>query len=306
MADDPYGTLGIARDATDKQIRSAFLKLAKTSHPDLNPGDPKAEERFKTINAAHDLLSDPERRARFDRGEIDGDGHERPPPGPPPGQRSYREHAQGPGGRHYSSGFEGDEDDLGDILSGMFGARGRAGARREGPDRRYTLAVGFLDAVRGATQRLVLPEGGSLDVRIPPGMQSGQILRLRGKGGSGEPPGDALIEVDVGSHPVFRRDGRDIHLDLPVSVAEAVLGARVTVPTIDGPVTMTIPEGSDTGTRLRLRGKGVPAVGDQPAGDAYATLRVMIGPKDAELARFLRDRTDAPAWNPRTALESAL
>jgi DnaJ-class molecular chaperone len=265
MADDPYTTLGIARDATDKQIRSAFLKLAKTSHPDLNPGDPKAEDRFKAINAANELLSDPERRARFDRGEIDGDGHDRPPPGPPPGQRSYREHAQGPAGSHYGSGFDGDEDDLGDILSGLFGARGRAGMRREGADRRYTLAVGFLDAVRGSTQRLVLPDGGSLDVRIPPGMQSGQVLRLRGKGGAGEPPGDALIEVDVGSHPVFRRDGRDIHLDLPVSVAEAVLGARVTVPTIDGPVTMTIPEGSDTGTRLRLRGKGVPAAGWSPA-----------------------------------------
>jgi len=165
--------------------------------------------------------------------------------------------------------------------------------------------VPFLDAVRGATQRLVLPEGGSLDVRIPPGLDSGQVLRLRGKGGPGDPPGDALIEVEVGPHPLFRRAGRDIHLDLPVTVSEAVLGGRVTVPTVSGPVTMTIPRGSDTGTKLRLRGRGVPASGGQPAGDAYATLRVVLGPPDEGLAAFLRDRGDAPAWNPRAGLEDA-
>ena len=306
MAGDPYKALGVARDATEKQIRSAFLKLAKTSHPDLNPGDPQAEERFKEASAAHDLLSDPERRARFDRGEIDAAGHERPPPGPPPGQRFYRDHAEGPAGAHYRAGFNGDdEDDLGDILSGLFGAGGRAGVKRRGADRRYTLTVPFLDAVRGTTQRLVLPDGGSLDVRIPAGLESGQILRLRGKGGPGDPPGDAMIEVEVTPHPLFRREERDIHLDLPVTLAEAVLGARVTVPTVDGPVTMTIPPGSDTGTRLRLRGKGVPKSGTKPAGDAYATLRVMLGPADAGLASFLRDRKDAPAWDPRAGLEGS-
>lgn len=302
MAGDPYKTLGVPRDATDKQIRAAYLKLAKTSHPDLHPGDATAEERFKAVSAANDLLGDPERRARFDRGEIDADGHERPPPGPPPGQRYYRDHAEGPGGAQYSAGFGTDADDLGDILSGLFGARGRAGMRREGEDRRHALAVPFLDAVRGATQRLVLPEGGSLDVHIPPGLESGQVLRLRGKGGPGDPPGDALIEVEVAPHPLFRRDGRDIHLDLPISLAEAVLGGRVTVPTVSGPVTMTVPAGSDSGARLRLRGKGVPASGNQPAGDAYATLRVVLGPADAGLATFLRDRTDAPVWDPRAGL----
>ncbi len=310
MADDPYTVLGVARDATDKQIRSAFLKLAKTSHPDLHPGDAKAEEKFKAASAANDLLSDPERRARFDRGEIDAAGHERPPPGPPPGQRSYREHAEGVGGMHYGAGFGIDDDDLGDILSGMFGARGRAGMRdragaRQGADRRYTLVVPFLDAVRGTSQRLSLPEGGSLDVSIPPGLDSGQVLRLRGKGGPGEPPGDALIEVEVASHPLFRREARDIHLDLPVTLAEAVLGGPVTVPTIGGPVTMTIPPRSDTGTKLRLRGKGVPASGGSPAGDAYVTLRVVLGPPDESLAAFLRNRTDAPSWNPRRDLEAA-
>ena len=201
-------------------------------------------------------------------------------------------------------------DDLGDILSGLFGARGRAGFGANagagplgGVDRRYSLAVSFLDAVRGGTQRLTLPDGGSLDVRIPAGLDSGQVLRLRGKGGPGDPPGDALIEVGVGPHPLFRREGRDIHLDLPVTVAEAVLGGRVTVPTIDGPVSMAVPAGSSTGTRLRLRGRGVPAAGGQPAGDAYAALRIMLAPNDAGLAAFLTDRTDAPDWNPRAEME---
>ena len=206
MSDDPYTILGVARTATEKQIRAAFLKLAKTTHPDLNPGDPTAEARFKSINAANDLLSDAERRGRFDRGEIDGAGHDTPPPRPPFGQGSYRDHADGPGGAHYGAGFGGDDEhDLGDILSGLFG-RGRGGPRR-GADRHYSLGVPFLDAVRGATQRLVLPDGGGLDVRIPAGLESGQVLRLRGKGGPGEPPGDALVEVEVAPHPLFRRKG---------------------------------------------------------------------------------------------------
>ncbi len=213
---------------------------------------------------------------------------------------------------HYGAGFGVDDDDLGDILSGMFGARGRAGMggradARHGADRHYTLVVSFLDAVRGTSQRLSLPDGGSLDVSIPPGLDSGQTLRLRGKGGPGEPPGDALIEVEVAPHPLFRREARDIHLDLPVTLAEAVLGGPVTVPTIGGPVTMTIPPRSDTGARLRLRGKGVPASGSVPAGDAYLTLRVVLGPPDEGLAAFLRERKDAPpSWNPRRDLEAAL
>ena len=303
MADDPYKVLGVAPDATDKQIRAAFLKLAKTSHPDLHPGDAKAEDRFKAANAANDLLSDPERRARFDRGEIDAAGQERPPPGPPPGYHTYRDHAEGASGARYAAGFE--DDDLGDILSDMFGSRGRADMRRGGADRRYSLVVPFLDAVRGTAQRLSLPEGGSLDVSIPPGLESGQTLRLRGKGGPGEPPGDALIEVEVGLHPLFRREGRDIHLELPVTLAEAVLGGAVTVPTISGPVEMTVRPHSDTGTKLRLRGKGVPATGGHPAGDGYVTLRVMLGPIDEGLAAFLRHRKDAPAWNPRKGLEAS-
>lgn len=279
MAEDPYTLLGVPRDATDKQIRSAFLKRAKSSHPDLNPGDPKAEERFKALNAANDILSDPDRRARYDRGEIDAAGQERAPPPPPRG------------------GF-GDADDINDIFASMFNAR-RQGTPRNGANRRYTLTVAFLDAINGATQRITVPEGGTLDVRIPPGTESGQVLRLRGKGAPGNPPGDALIEIEVAPHKTFRREGQDIQIDLPVTVAEAILGGKVTVPTISGPVNMTLPANAESGTRLRLRGKGLPAMGALPAGDAYATIRIVLGPKDEGLAEFLRTRKDTPSFNPR-------
>ena len=160
--------------------------------------------------------------------------------------------------------------------------------------------------MRGATQRLTLPDGKSLDVQIPAGLETGQVLRLRGKGDPGPPPGDALIEVEVTPHALFRQVGREIHLDLPVSVAEIVLGSRVMVPTISGQVRMTIPAGADSGTKVRLRGKGVPASGDQPAGDAFVTLRIVLGPPDPALAEFLRSRIDVPDWNPRAGLESAI
>ncbi len=289
MADDPYALLGVPRTATEQQIRSAFLKLAKTSHPDVNPGDKKAEERFKAISGAHDLLSDPAKRARFDRGEIDAAGQDVPPRG------YYR-----PGG-----GAQHANGDMDDILASMFGqARGAARPQR-GADQRYTLNVSFLDAANGATQRLALPGGGDLNVQIPPGTETGQTLRLRGKGRpgtAGGPAGDALIEITVLPHPLFRRDGRDIHLDLPISLREAVLGGRVPVPTVAGAVTMAIPPGSDSGTKLRLRGKGLPGTNGQPPGDAYATLRVVVGPADDALRDFLRDWAPGQAFDPRSGL----
>ena len=302
MAEDPYSVLGVAKDATEDQIRAAYRTLAKKHHPDLNPGDKAAEERFKAVSAAHDLLSDPERRARYDRGEIDAAGQERPPPRY---DRNYRDFAEGRQGSRYGAM---DEDDLGDILSGVFGARRGAGGtiQMRGADRRYTLAVSFLDAARGSTQRLALPGGDTLDVRVPPGTETGQVLRLRGKGGPGRgggPPGDALIEVSVEPHRSFRREGADIHLELPVTVAEAVLGAKVPVPTLSGPVTMTVPAGSDAGTRLRLRGRGIPAHGDRPAGDQHVTLRVVIGPTDDALRDFLRGWAPAQPFDPRRGME---
>lgn len=288
MADDPYALLGVPRTATEQQIRSAFLKLAKTSHPDVNPGDKKAEERFKAISGAHDLLSDPAKRARFDRGEIDAAGQDVP-------LRGFR-----PGGAPYANG------DMDDILASMFGAQARGQSRpQRGADQRYTLNVSFLDAARGAVQRLALPGGGDLNVQIPPGTETGQTLRLRGKGrpgAAGGPAGDALIEITVLSHPLFRREGRDIHLDLPISLGEAVLGGRVPVPTVAGAVTMAIPPGSDSGTKLRLRGKGLPGQDGQPPGDAYATLRVVVGPADDALREFLRGWAPGQAFDPRSGL----
>ncbi len=297
MAEDPYKVLGLKKDATEKQIKAAFHKVAKTSHPDLNPGDKKAEERFKAAANAHDILSDPGKRARFDRGEIDGGGQEAPPRG------YYRQHAEAPAGNRYNANFS--EDELSDLLSGMFRNGERPGSARhsKGRDSRYSLPVSFVQAARGGPQRLMLPEGGEIDVQIPPGTATGTVLRLRGKGGPGTPPGDALIEVEVGPHPFFTRDGQDIHLDLPVSVPEAVLGGRVTVPTITGSVTMSIPEGSDTGTKLRLRGKGIPGHGGRAAGDAFATLRVIIGPVDQALRDAMRDR---PPFDPRREMLSTL
>ena len=283
MADDPYTILSVARDATDKQIRAAFLKIAKKSHPDVNPGDKKAELRFKAAANAHDLLSDPEKRARFDRGEIDGTG-----------QEQARAASRPQGGGRYSGGSFNDTE-MNDILSGLFRNGGRAGAQAplRGRDHRYTLQVSFIEAAQGGPQRMTLPEGGTIDLNIPPGTETGQTLRLRGKGGSGTPPGDAMVEITVGTHPEFTRDGVNIRLDLPVHFRTAILGGRVTVPTLTGPVTMAVPPGSDNGTQLRLRGKGIPAA-DKTAGDLFATLRITTGAPDPALLEFLQTWTPDP------------
>lgn len=314
MAQDPYQVLGIKRDAGADDIRRAYRTLARKLHPDLNPGDADAESRFKAVNAANDLLSDPEKRGRFDRGEIDAEGQER---GPPPGSGyggggTWREHAEGPQGARYrrrpsAGGADFEAADFGDLFGDYFRqSEARANAPQRGRDAQYALTVGFLDAVRGATNRLTLPDGRTLDVKIPPGIESGTVLRLRGRGNpgrNGAPDGDALIEIVVAPHPVFHRDGDAIRLDLPVSVREAVLGERVTVPTPQGNVAMKLPEGADGGTVLRVRGKGIAAHGNTPAGDVYVTLRVEIGPRDAAFADLLRDWTPpGGAFDPRAAL----
>ena len=302
MADDPYKVLGVARDASAADIKRAFHKLAKTWHPDLNPGDAGAEARFKSASAANEVLSDPERRAAFDRGEIDGSGQPPPPP-------NYRDFAEGPQGRHYRSAASGGftEDDLGDIFGDMFGRRARPGGPMGGRDEMYALSVDFLDAVNGATKRLSLPDGRTLDVKVPAGLTSGQTLRLRGQGGAGiagGAAGDALIEVTVGEHAFFRREGEDVYLDVPVTLREAVLGAKISVPTPRGAVTMTVPARSDTGRQLRLRGRGVAAHGGQQAGDLYVTLRVTLGAPDAALEGFLREWTHEEP-DPRRAMMEA-
>lgn len=302
-----YEVLGVKRDAGADEIRKAYRKLAKEFHPDLNPGKPEAEARFKAVTAANDILSDPEKRARYDRGEIDETGAERP-------RYSYRPHAEGAQGWKYQPQGEMDIDDLDDLFA-MFGRGGarRAGRRGEGfsmpgSDRHFTLTVEFALAATGGKQRLALSPEEWLDVTIPPGIEQGQILRLKGKGSpgfGGGPAGDALIEVLVAPHPFFRREGDDIHLELPVSLAEAVRGARVAVPTVTGPVTMTIPKGSDTGTRLRLRGKGIRRrrQGNETTGDQYVTLKVVIGASgDAELAEFLEGWARKHPTDPRRGM----
>jgi DnaJ-class molecular chaperone len=303
----PYEVLGVKPDASADDIRKAYRKLAKQFHPDLNPGKPEAEARFKAVSAAYDLVSDPEKRARYDRGEIDESGAERPP------RSYYRGYAEGAEGRKYQPEGELDLGDLDDLFA-AFGSAGRGrqarsgeGFRARGADRLFTLTVDFVEAATGAKKRLSLAPEEWLDVTIPPGINDGQVLRLRRKGGpgfGGGAAGDALIEVHVAPHPLFRRDGDDIKIELPVSLAEAVLGARVAVPTVTGPVTMTIPKGSDTGAQLRLRGKGIQR--DKTPGDQYVTLKVMIGPSgDAELAEFLENWAVRHPYDPRQGMASA-
>ena len=301
MSDDPYAALGLAKTASDEEIRKAYKKIAKTSHPDLNPGDATAAERFKAASAAHDLLKDPERRRRFDAGEIDASGQERPE------RRFYREYAEGPEATYHTSrGFD-DFGDYSDVFSDLFGGRGRGrragaeGMRMRGPDAHYTLSVGFLEAARGATRRITMPDGSVLDVKIPQGLADGQTIRLRGKGGpgiGGAEAGDALVTVTVDPHEFFVREGEDIRVELPVTIDEAVLGGKVEVPTIDGRVALTIPKGASSGRVLRLRGKGVKRGASH--GDLLVTLKVVLPPgSDEELETFMKGWRERYAYDPR-------
>ncbi|TWB25383.1 DnaJ C-terminal domain-containing protein [Nitrospirillum bahiense] len=298
---DPYALLGVARDADEKTIRSAYRALAKKHHPDLNPGKPEAEAKFKEIAAAYALLSDAEKRARFDRGEIDATGAETAPRGSAGGGGYYRQYAGDGGHARYSAGAEDfggfDHDDLESLLRRAFSQGGGPGNARaggfplKGQDAHYSLAVDFLTAARGATRRLTLPDGQVLDVTIPAGLKDGQTLRLAGKGGpgvNGGPHGDAFVEVAVSPHPLYRRDGDDIIIELPVTLKEAVLGAKVKVPTIHGSVMLAIPPRSSSGTRLRLKGRGI------RAGHQVVELKVVLPPgEEPELATFLE------GWKPR-------
>ncbi len=306
MAEDPYQILGVKREATEAEIRAAYRKLAKRYHPDLNPGKPEAAERFKAINQANDILSDPEKRGRYDRGEIDASGNEKAPERP-----FYRDFADAGGQRRYSASGNIPPDELEEILARAFGGsggftRGAGGGRGfnlRGQDAHYGLTISFLDAANATTRRITLPDGRTLDVRIPAGVRDGHILRLKGQGepGIGEgPAGDALVEVTIAPHPYFRREGDDIIVELPVTVREAVLGASLEVPTIKGKVRLTIPPGSGSGTRLRLRGRGIGANGHQ-----YVELVVVHPPgEEPELAAFLREWKPQHDFNPRGRMEA--
>jgi DnaJ-class molecular chaperone len=292
---DPYETLGVQRAADDAAIRAAYRELAKKHHPDVNPNKPDAAARFGEISSAYDLLSDKDKRARFDRGEIDAEGHEIQP------QRQYYRDTEGQERYQPAGGFS--QEDLEAFLAQHFGEAGRrsdwgaSGRPRPGRDMQYSLTVSFVDAAGGTTRRLALPDGKTLDVRIPPGTEDGHILRLRGQGGpgfNGAPAGDALIEVTVAPDPRFHRDGDDIITDVPVSLKEAVLGTSLEVPTIHGPVRVSVPPGSGTGTRLRLRGKGI------RQGHQFVQVQVVVPPgEEPELAEFLKTWTPRGKSNPR-------
>jgi DnaJ-class molecular chaperone len=303
---DLYAILGVPRDASAEDIRKAYRNLAKQHHPDLNPGSKTAEERFKSVASAYDVLGDTDKRGRYDRGEIDAAGAEARPENP-----SYRGYAEGaPGARYRQSAGAGpgmSESDLGDLFEDLFaGTREqRPNAPRRGRDQSYMLTIDFLDAITGATKRLSLPDGKGLDVRIPPGIEDGQTMRLKGQGSPGRqggPAGDALIEIHITPHEFFRREGRDVHVELPITLSEAVLGGKIMVPTPTGPVTMTVPRRSDTGARLRLRGRGVAAHGGQPAGDEFVTLKVVLGDADDALETFLRGWSTGHSFDPRRSM----
>lgn len=316
MSKDPYSVLGVAKTASQDDIRKAYRKLAKELHPDLNPGDKKAEERFREVSGAYDILGDKDKRARFDRGEIDASGQERPE------QRFYREYADTGGAHHYRStaGFE-DLGDISDLFGDLFrraqaqggGPRGagggRGGMRMKGQDVSYRLEVGFLDAVKGAKKRITLPDGSALDLTVPEGVADGQTLRLKGKGGpglGGGPAGDALVEISVKPHPLFERRGDDIHMVLPITVDEAVLGGKVETPTVSGKVALSIPKGASGGQVLRLKGRGVKHAKGGGHGDQLVELRIVMPSEiDAELAEFMQSWRDKHGYDPRSKMKVA-
>lgn len=303
MAGDPYSILGIDRTASDDSVRRAYLKLVKQLHPDVNPS-PEAEEKFKTISAAYDLLGDPERRAQFDRGEIDAAGE--------PVRPRFRTGAgAGAGGHAYSGGpFSGGaHGGFGDFFSDIFsggdpgGFTDQRGFERRGRDLRYSMEVTFLEAALGAKKRVTLPEGGVLELNVPAGVREGQVLRLKGKGAPGFAnggPGDALVEVQVGRHKQFTRKKDDILVEVPISVDEAVLGAKIEVPTLTGRVQLQIPAGTSSGKVFRLRGKGIKPASGTTAGDQLVTVRIVLPDKvDDQLEDFMKQWRETSSYNPR-------
>jgi DnaJ-class molecular chaperone len=296
MMDSPYAILGVEPVATEDQIRAAYRKLAKQHHPDLNPGNASSEERFKKISAAYAILSDPEKRGRFDRGEIDASGAERPPE-----RQYYRDFGDDGARAKYRSDVHFDPDDLESIFAQAFRGRQSRSADWRGEDAVYALTVDFLDAARGVVRRLTLPDGRTLDVTVPAGLADGQILRLKGQGGTGTgkgPAGDALVQVSVSPHALFKRDGNDIRVEIPVTLQEAMLGAKIQVPTIAGQVHVTVPARSTTGTILRLKGKGI------AGGNQYVTLKVVLPAEpEPELVRFLETWKPEHPQEPRRGME---
>jgi DnaJ-class molecular chaperone len=302
---NPYETLGVAPNASQDDIRKAYRKAAKETHPDLNPGKPEAEARFKQINAAYDIVGDAEKRKRYDAGEIDETGAERQPE-----RHFYREYAEADSGGRYGrrasgAGPQGPGGDFDyDIFSDLFRGRGgeRATFRMPPQDVSYALEIDFLDAVRGAHKVVSMPDGKKLDITIPAGIRDDQVLRLRGQGlpGSDGQTGDAYVQISIRPHPDFKREGSDILTMLPVSLGEALNGASIRVETVDGPVDVRVPKGAKEGTKLRLRGKGLPRGKAGERGDQFVEVHIMPpeGADDA-LADFMAEWEKAHPQNPR-------
>jgi len=315
---DLYQQLGVARGASEAEIKKAYRSLAKQLHPDRNKDNPKAAERFAKVTQAYDLLSDKDKRARYDRGEIDEDGNPRMPfgggfggggAGPRPG-------SGGGGYESYPGGFQGaDAADLSDLFEGLFGAA--AGARRgstgggfsgfnrarpsqKGADVAYRLKVSFIDAATMQDQRVKLNSGRTIDLKLPKGVEDGARIRLAGQGQEGPGGrGDAIVTIEIAAHPFYVREGKNIRLTLPVTLKEAVLGGKVKVPTPEGPVMLTVPKGSSSGKILRLKGRGFTAK-DGSRGDQLVQLAIDLPAGDEALQQF------AEGWsgggNPRASL----
>lgn len=305
----PYDVLGVPKTASDDVIRAAYRKLAKANHPDLNPGNKEAEARFKDISAAYAIVGDADKRKRYDAGEIDESGAERPPE-----RQYYRQYAEAEPGFKYEWGGElGGYDDLGGIFSELFG-RGRSGEehgaraplRARGANVRYKLAVDFLDAVNGCKKRVDLPDGRTIDVSVPAGVEDGQQLRLAGLGASGiggGPAGNAIIEIEIRPHPLFRREGATIRSVMPITLKEAIAGASVRVETVTGPIELRVPKGSNSGTVLRLKGKGVLDAKTSQRGDHLIEIRIMLPERpDTELERLVTEWEAQHPYDPRKTM----
>jgi len=295
---DPYSTLGIAKTASEAEIKSAYRKLAKELHPDRNKDNPKAAERFSDVTKAYDLLSDKAKRAQFDRGEIDADGN----PAMPFGYGGGGFRGDPRGGQGGFAGFGGEGADFGDIFEGLFGGRGggspfggfggRSAPPPKGANVAYRLSVSFVDAATQAMQRITLADGKTIDLKLPAGVETGTQMRLAGKGQPGPGGnGDGIVTITVKDHPFFERDGAHIRLDLPITLGEAVKGAKVKVPTVDGPVMLSIPPGSSSGRVMRLKGKGFSQKGGG-RGDQLVRLMIDLPKDDAGLVKLVDQWTD--------------
>ncbi len=306
---DPYQLLNVPRGASEDDIKKAYRKLAKELHPDRNKDNPKASERFSQVTNAYDLLSDKDKRARFDRGEIDGDGNPKSPfgyGGAPGGGAGPR-----PGGSQFDPSFN-ETGDFGDIFENLFGGRSNSGfssgfGRRpaaKGANVAYKLAISFADAAMLGAQRITLADGKTIDLKLPAGVESGTQMRLAGKGDLGPGgAGDAIVTIEVQPHRFFTRSGDDVLLDLPISLAEAVLGASVRVPTVEGAVMLSVPKGSTSGKVLRLKGRGFHKKGGG-RGDQRVTLMVDLPVDDDALVEFVQNWRDRDKWNPRGNLDA--